>query len=196
MDESIVDAGKPDPLSARCSRKTAPRTSVDAAGSNPICSIAAFHDPELAPGTVGLVGRGAGRTLPWALISAFRSIRLPVVSFDPSFQEDPWMQSRRLSKRLPSLLEGRIRLEPQGLHLPCTIRDLSMTGARLWLPGAVDLPEEFELEIPILEQAVAVRLMWSEAKTYGVMFLGELHPPADDAGLRLLEQLRTPSKSS
>ena len=101
------------------------------------------------------------------------------------------MQNRRLSKRLPSILEGRIRLEPEGPQLPCTIRDLSLTGARLWLPGAVDLPQEFELEIPMLEQAIPVRLMWSEAKTHGVMFLAELRSPAEDAGLRLLEKLRT-----
>jgi hypothetical protein len=99
------------------------------------------------------------------------------------------MDNRRLSKRLPSILEGRIRLEPQAPHLPCTIRDLSVTGARLWLSEAIDLPGEFELEIPMLEQIVPVRLMWSETKTHGVMFLGELRPPAVDEGRRLLEQL-------
>src|SRR5687768_7372087 len=102
------------------------------------------------------------------------------------------MQNRRFSKRLPSMPEGRIRLEPQGPPLPCTIRDRSLTGARLRLPEAVGCTEEFELEIPILGQAVPVRLMWSEAKTHGVMFLADLRPPAEDAGLRVLEQLRRP----
>lgn len=102
------------------------------------------------------------------------------------------MQDRRLSKRLPSLLEGRIRLEPQAPQIPCTIRDLSVTGARIWVPDVAKLPDEFELEIPKLDQSVRVRLVRSEAKTHGVMFLEELHPPSNDEGLSLLEKLRTP----
>jgi hypothetical protein len=102
------------------------------------------------------------------------------------------MQDRRLSKRLPSLLEGRIRLGPQAPRIPCTIRDLSITGARLWLPDVVELPDEFELEIPKLEQSVRVRLVRSDTKNHGVMFLEELRPPSNDDGLSLLEKLRTP----
>lgn len=97
-----------------------------------------------------------------------------------------------MSKRLPSLLEGRIRLELQAPQIPCTIRDLSVTGARLWVPDVTKLPDEFELEIPKLEQSLRVRLVRPEAKTHGVIFLEELHPPSNDEGLSLLEKLRTP----
>jgi PilZ domain len=102
------------------------------------------------------------------------------------------MQDRRLSKRLPSLLEGQIRLEPQAPQIPCTIRDLSVTGARLWIPDIAELPDEFELEIPKLEQSVRVHLIQSEARSHGVMFLEELRPPTNDEGVGLLEKLRTP----
>ena len=44
-----------------------------------------------------------------------------------------------------------------------------LTDTWLWLSEAVRLPREFELEIPVLEQAVPVRLPWSEAKTHSVM---------------------------
>jgi PilZ domain len=93
------------------------------------------------------------------------------------------MQERRLRKRLPSLLERRIRLEPKAPQILCTIRDLSVTGARLWVPDVAKLPDVFELEIPRLEQSVRVRLVRSEAKNHGVMFLEELRPPLNDEDL-------------
>jgi hypothetical protein len=101
------------------------------------------------------------------------------------------MQGRRLSKRLPSILEGGIRLGPEAVQIPCTIRDLSTTGARIWLPGSVDLPGEFELEIPMLEQAVRVRLIWSKAQNHGVMFLDALCEPAGGDALDLMRKLRS-----
>jgi hypothetical protein len=102
------------------------------------------------------------------------------------------MRDRRLSQRLPSILEGRIRLDAQAPQTSCTIRDLSMTGARIWLPGSGDLAGEFELEIPLLEQAVPVRVMWSHGRTHGVMFLEALREQAGLDALNLLEKLRAP----
>jgi hypothetical protein len=78
--------------------------------------------------------------------------------------------SRRRYKRFPSILEGRIGLKPQDPQLPCRIRDISASGARLWLPEPTELPSEFELEIPRLGQSLKVRLVWSRDKNYGVMF--------------------------
>ena len=77
-------------------------------------------------------------------------------------REQP-MRDRRQSERIPSILEGCLRQILQ----PCVtsaIRDLSVTGARIWLPGSVDLPGEFNLEIPVLEQAMPVRVMWSNGR--------------------------------
>jgi len=84
------------------------------------------------------------------------------------------MRDRRESERLPSILEGRIVLDRQASKLQCTLRDISATGARIWLPATLALPHEFDLEIPALEQTMPVRLMWSKGRTHGVMFLQEL----------------------
>jgi hypothetical protein len=102
------------------------------------------------------------------------------------------MRDRRQSERIPSILEGCLRLDPQAAHIPCTIRDLSVTGARIWLPGSVDLPGEFNLEIPVLEQAMPVRVMWSNGRNHGVMFLEALREPAGDDALALLQKLQAP----
>jgi hypothetical protein len=106
------------------------------------------------------------------------------------------MQSRRLSKRLPSILEGRIRSGPEASQIPCTIRDLSMTGARIWLPGSFGPPGEFELEIPMLEQTVRVRRIWSKAQNHGVEFLDALRKPTGDEALDLLEKLQNSDQTS
>jgi hypothetical protein len=99
--------------------------------------------------------------------------------------------SRRRSKRFPTILEGRIRLETQTAQIPCRIRDISATGARIWISDPIEIPREFELEIPRLEEILKVRLIWSRPNTHGVMFLEALGP-SDGNGARLLDLLQTP----
>jgi hypothetical protein len=101
------------------------------------------------------------------------------------------MQEQRRAKRVPSILEGCITLEGQSSPMPCTIRDLSVTGARIWLPKPTDLPNEFVLGIPKLEQSLKVRLVWSKDRTHGVTFLEELDATRGDDVTALLEALRT-----
>lgn len=101
------------------------------------------------------------------------------------------MQDRRRARRIPSILEGGVTLESQPSPMSCTIRDLSTTGARIWLPESVDLPTEFVLAIPKLKQSLKVRLVWSKAQTHGVMFLEQLHDHGGDDATSLLEALQT-----
>ena len=89
------------------------------------------------------------------------------------------MRDRRQSERLPSILEGRIVLERHAPKTQCTLRDISGTGARIWLPDSIDLPREFQLEIPALDQTMPVQLMWSNGRTHGVLFLDELQGLSD-----------------
>ena len=87
------------------------------------------------------------------------------------------MLSRRQSLRLPSLLEGWITVDGQVLSIPCTIHDLSATGARIWLQDVTNLPSEFGLTISALGQTVQVRPVWSENRTIGVVFAKMLDSP-------------------
>jgi PilZ domain len=91
------------------------------------------------------------------------------------------MRDGRRNARLPSILEGWIAFDLQEPKLQCTLRDISTTGARIWLPGSADLPHEFRLDIPALGQSIAVRLMWSNGRNHGIMFLEELQEQPDDA---------------
>lgn len=99
------------------------------------------------------------------------------------------MRDRRQNARLPSIMEGRIALDPPASKLQCTLRDISATGARLWLPGSVELPHEFQLDVPALEQSVPVRVMWSNGRNHGIMFLEELQHRPGDVPVDVLEDL-------
>ena len=100
--------------------------------------------------------------------------------------------TRRRHKRILSVLEGRIQLEPEGLQIPCTLRDISAGGARLWMPGALELPSEFHLEIPKLGQSLRVRLVWSRVKSHGVKFLDELRQLPEVDVTSLVHSLQAP----
>jgi hypothetical protein len=89
---------------------------------------------------------------------------------------------------------------------PTKTAELGSSARTPWLPkkGALtgtrfvcfDLPGEFELEIPMLEQAVRARVIWSKAGNHGVTFLDALREPAGDAALDLLEKLQSSDHSS
>jgi hypothetical protein len=100
--------------------------------------------------------------------------------------------SRRQHKRFPSILEGRIRLAPQGPQVSCVIRDISASGARLWLHDPTELPKEFDLEILRPGQSLRVGLVWSRDKSHGVRFLKELHQISDEGLRNFLSILQTP----
>jgi hypothetical protein len=102
------------------------------------------------------------------------------------------MRDRRQSERLPSILEGRVVLEKEASKLQCTLRDISATGARIWLPASMELPREFDLEIPVLQQIMPVQLMWSKGRTHGVQFLQELQGQSDGTSDGILDSVQPP----
>ena len=55
-----------------------------------------------------------------------------------------------------------------GRSLPCTVLNLSETGAKLALTRVTILPKEFELSIPARNASWRVRMVWQEGKELGV----------------------------
>ena len=95
------------------------------------------------------------------------------------------MEQRRASIRSRSLLEGRVLLDSRLSPVECTVRDISETGARIAFAHPVPLPPEFELQIPKKKLSRHVRVVWSEERSHGLMFIeaepdttGSSHPPA------------------
>ena len=79
-------------------------------------------------------------------------------------------EQRRTSKRLRTLLEGRVVFNNLFPPLECTVRDLSETGAQIMFSHPVKIPQEFELEIPKKGLSRHVRLVWSNGASHGLLF--------------------------
>jgi hypothetical protein len=56
----------------------------------------------------------------------------------------------------------------------------------------MELPREFDLEIPVLQQTMPVQLMWSKGRTHGVLFLQELHGQSDGTSDGILDSIQPP----
>ena len=74
------------------------------------------------------------------------------------------MDQRRASTRLRTLLEGRVLLTGRLSPVECTVRDISDRGARITLAHSVPKKKLFR----------QVRVVWSNEKSHGLMFMEEL----------------------
>ena len=81
------------------------------------------------------------------------------------------MNERRSSKRWHTVLTAQIESPETVLPSTCIVRDLSDTGARLYITETSFLAPEFELDIPSRRVRVRARLVWSRGANHGVMFL-------------------------
>jgi hypothetical protein len=77
---------------------------------------------------------------------------------------------RRSGERFRTHLEGRIVLDDSSSFVECITWEISATGARIGFREPVEIPLEFELQIPEEDACAKVRLVWSNGKEYGVMF--------------------------
>ena len=76
---------------------------------------------------------------------------------------------RRWHNRRGATLGARVMLNDA--TLPCTVRNMSASGAQLTFATSVELPQEFALEVPQLDLKVHAQLIWSRAEQHGVTFL-------------------------
>jgi hypothetical protein len=82
------------------------------------------------------------------------------------------MSNRRNTERLPSFLGGTIIYNRNRWSLPCIVKNLSGTGAKLTAKNLPALPDSFELEVPQKNATYAVRMKWREGDVVGVAIDG------------------------
>ncbi|GLS45323.1 PilZ domain-containing protein [Methylobacterium brachythecii] len=85
---------------------------------------------------------------------------------------------RRSEPRTPTNWIAKIRL-PDGEEIACTVKDVSKSGARLGVPGAVVLPESFQLKVVGYDFLFNVRSVWRNDRCAGVRIerFGKQPPP-------------------
>ena len=81
------------------------------------------------------------------------------------------MIENRAAKRWRTILKGQVVFNNRATVLDCTVQDLSDIGARICFADAVEVPPEFELEIPSRGLRIRPVLIWSRGASHGVMFL-------------------------
>ncbi|MCJ2128710.1 PilZ domain-containing protein [Methylobacterium sp. E-045] len=73
---------------------------------------------------------------------------------------------------------ANVRL-PDGREIPCTVKDVSKSGAKLGIPGYHALPESFLLRIIGRDFVCMVKLAWRRGDYVGVRIerVGKVAPP-------------------
>jgi hypothetical protein len=90
-------------------------------------------------------------------------------------------QERRKEQRSPAFMGGQITTDRKLIAIDCVVRNMSGAGAKLVVPNATLLPEEFELHVPRRESAYRVRTRWRRLRELGV----EVMPLAANAPVPL-----------
>jgi PilZ domain len=80
-------------------------------------------------------------------------------------------QERRKQQRSPAFMGGQITTDRKLIAIDCVVRNTSGAGAKLVVPNATLLPEEFELHIAKRETASRVRTRWRSERELGVEVL-------------------------
>ena len=80
-------------------------------------------------------------------------------------------EDKRQSPRRRTLKAAIIVFNDRHCSLPCAVRDLSETGARLTIDGSVTIPDNFELIVELDGLAVDCRVVRRKAHEIAVMFV-------------------------
>ena len=75
---------------------------------------------------------------------------------------------RRKAPRLRSLLTGTIRFDDHNSTMDCTVRNISAWGAKVVLPEAYRVPEEFNLVVPHHDQTHRAKVIWRQGEAAGL----------------------------
>ncbi|KAA5601922.1 PilZ domain-containing protein [Blastochloris sulfoviridis] len=98
------------------------------------------------------------------------------------------IEERRRTKRRRTFYRGTILHTGRSVSLDCTVRDVSVGGARLEVQTDAALPETFALAVPQLDFASRpVRIVWTRNRDIGVHF--EAAEPEGPAAASLAERV-------
>ena len=98
------------------------------------------------------------------------------------------MAEKRASRRVRTVVTGRIVFNEGRSRVDCIVRDMSAGGARLRMVRPTIVPDAFELVVPLKETSYPASVRWRAGDEIGVA-LGAAHGDAETIDLDLLERL-------
>jgi hypothetical protein len=98
----------------------------------------------------------------------------------------------RVAPRRRMLKAGIVAFNDRRSTVPCTVRDISATGARLRVDGSVGAPDTFELIIELDGLEAPCQVVWRKANEVGARFLSapRVTPPRRTQVINALEPQR------
>ena len=82
----------------------------------------------------------------------------------------PTPDKQRASQRRRVLKAGIIAFNDRHSTLPCTVRNVSDTGALIRMPGTLSAPDTFDLIIELDGLEASCTVMWRKGEDVGVRF--------------------------
>ncbi len=84
-----------------------------------------------------------------------------------------YRSEHRRTRRRRTLLDGRVVFNNRYSVIECTVRDLSVSGAKVTFEHPTPLPPTVELEVPKTGQNFRADVIWSDGRSHGLMFVHE-----------------------
>lgn len=81
-------------------------------------------------------------------------------------------EDRRLAPRRRVLKGAHAAYNDRYCSIPCAVRDISATGARIRSEGSVNIPDTFDLIIDLDGLEAACEVVWRKGSDIGVRFIG------------------------
>ena len=100
------------------------------------------------------------------------------------------MSERRDEVRRRVCFAGLIETAAFLPTLPCMVRDVSLTGARLKIDAAAILPDRVVLAVPLRGEQRRARVVWRQGEMAGLRFEVEQSRTAVSADARAAQHLR------
>lgn len=92
----------------------------------------------------------------------------------PAAAPEPEDDERRQGARRRRVLKaGIVAFNGRHSTLPCTVRNISATGAQLRMPGTASAPDTFDLIIELDGLEASCTVVWRRGEDIGVRFEGE-----------------------
>jgi hypothetical protein len=80
-------------------------------------------------------------------------------------------EDQRRAPRRRVLKSGTVAYNERHTTLPCSVRDISTTGARVQVEGSICAPDTFDLLIPLDGLEASCEVVWRNGQEVGVRFI-------------------------
>lgn len=87
---------------------------------------------------------------------------------EPDYSDEPYAKEQRQESRESMRLPGVCETRDPPRHIPCTIVDLSSSGAQIEFASTDQIPASFKVNVEALNMILDCRVVWRKQTRLGV----------------------------